>query len=328
VNRDIHKSINFKGMMVGNPYVDPYTNTVTMFQAWYNRGLLPWPLYDKFNRKCRDPRRYMSGECLDYMIDMYHIRGKGINIYALDFPVCVAVSTTEQRDVRSHDARTLSEGDRDPKGGQGLPDVFVPPGNDAVISAQATHLINSTMNAVSQGTSSESNDPPFLNEGDHYYPCAEQALIRYLNRPDVVQAIHANPDTLPWTACSNKVDYSKKDYTIPQTKVYSTLLSTMDDGSVDLDMLIFSGDDDSVCSLAGTQNWIWDLGIKPDKDHYWQPWTVANQTAGYLTRFKIKNNKSSFVFATVHGAGHEVPSYMPREALDLFRRYLQQDWKL
>ena len=318
LNRDTHRHINFKGMMVGNPYVDPYTNTITMFEAWYHRGLLPWPLYDKFYQRCRDPRGYLSGKCLDYIGEMYRIRGKGINIYALDFPICVAAKTIDRKKGSRRRQRILDEVD---------PTDTAVSGDDAVISAQATHLLNSTLNAITD-RSDEYNDPPFLNEGDHYYPCAEQDLIRYLNRPDVVQAIHANMDTLPWKPCSNKLDYSSKDHVAPQKKVYSTLLNTMDEGTVDLDMLIFSGDDDSVCSLAGTQNWIWDLGFKPDREHYWEPWTVANQTAGYLTRFKLRNSRSSFVLATVHGAGHEVPSYMPREALELFRRYLKQDWEL
>jgi Serine carboxypeptidase len=324
LNRDVHKQIHFRGMMVGNPYVDHYTNTITMVQAWYYRGLLPWPLFNKFNQKCRDPRKYFSGKCIDYLVEMYRVRGKGINIYALDFPVCVASEEQSQDGPPSFGKRSYEIGPDSRS--RRLQEAVSLPG-DSVISAQATHLINSTLNAMT-GENDESNDPPFLAAGDHYYPCAEQHLIRYLNQPEVVQAIHANPVMLPWKPCSNKVDYSKKDYLTPQNKVYRTLLRTMNDGSVDLDMLIFSGDDDSVCSLAGTQSWIWDLDVEPDKDHYWEPWTVANQTAGYTTRFKLKNRRSSFVFATVHGAGHEVPSYMPREALDLFRRYLRRDWNL
>lgn len=316
LNRDKHKIINLKGMMVGNPYVDPYTNTMTMFEAWYHHGLLPRPLYNQFTRKCSNPNAYTNGKCHDYILDMYRARGKGINMYALNFPVCV---TTDEKNGENAGEK------RKRRDRQLLSNEESSSANSIMISAQATHLMNSTLNAMSE-VNAKYNDPPFLTPGDHCFPCAEQNLIRYLNRPAVVRAIHAKPDALPWTACSSKVNYSKKDYLSIQKKVYSTLLDTMNDGSINLDMLIYSGDDDSVCSLAGTQTWIWDLGIKPKK--YWEPWVVANQTAGYLTRFRIKNKKSSFVFATVHGAGHEVPSYMPREALELFRRYLQQDWKV
>jgi len=345
-------------MIVGNPYVDPYTNTITMFQAWYSRGLLPWPLYHKCEQKCHKPQRYFAGVCLDYIREMYRICGKGINIYALDFPVCTSNPIEEEQGHPQRGQRRRRRGGpRQAETNQGLNTeqdherllydvdtnmvITEKTGNDHedVISSQATHLMNSTLNAISDWNSNnddddyghrESNDPPFLNTGNHYYPCAKQDLIQYLNRRDVMKAIHANIDTPPWKPCTNRVNYSTRDSTmIPQMTVYGTLLGTMDEGTVNLDMMIFSGDDDSVCSLSGTQSWIWNLGFHPDgTNHYWVPWTVSNQTAGYLTQFQLRNPKSSFIFATVDGAGHEVPSYMPREALYLFQRYLQQDWDL
>ena len=114
-------------------------------------------------------------------------------------------------------------------------------------------------------------------------------------------------------------------------------------------MLIFSGDDDSVCSTSGTQTWIWGLGVDPKSDNeIWQPWTRDDgQVAGYVTRFDMSrhyrqrtDNKhfhrhgddygnavvSSFSFVTVRGAGHEVPSYRPKQALEVFRKFLNGEW--
>ncbi len=334
LNRNVNGRINFKGMMVGNPYVDPYTNTITMFQAWYHHGLLPWPLYDKFYRQCRNPKGYTSGRCQKYIQEMYSIRGKGINSYALDFPMCMMrdeESSTGRQNEKNH--RRLRNvgvpGDmnwslEDSRNLVGDDDGSISTKSEQ-LSTQATHLVNHTLKAIAY-TDDEEEDPSFLLPGDHYHPCAEKHWVQYLNREDVVKALHANPATLPWKPCSNKIDYSKKDSLEPQMKVYRTLLSTMYDGSVNLNMLIYSGDDDSVCSLAGTQTWIWNLGVTADSRHTWVPWLVANQTAGYVTQFHLKNTKSSFTFATVHGAGHEVPSYLPMEALELFRRYLNHDW--
>ena len=50
----------------------------------------------------------------------------------------------------------------------------------------------------------------------------------------------------------------------------------------------------------------------------WETYTVNQQTAGFLTKWK--NTKLAFL--TVHGAGHEVPTYTPQVALDLFTKYL------
>ena len=115
-------------------------------------------------------------------------------------------------------------------------------------------------------------------------------------------------------------------------------------------MLVFSGDDDSVCSTAGTQTWIWGLGVEPKSDNdTWQPWTRDDgQVAGYVTRFDMSPHfdrqkkdsnhfhrhgddygravVSSFSFVTVRGAGHEVPSYRPKQALEVFRKFLNGEW--
>lgn len=54
-----------------------------------------------------------------------------------------------------------------------------------------------------------------------------------------------------------------------------------------------------------------------------------NQTAGYLTEFDLgEDNNSTFNFVTVHGAGHEVPSYKPAEALALFQSFFSGDWEI
>ena len=49
--------VNFKGMMVGNPYVDPYTNTITQFQTLYNHGVIPkYPSYQPWSDHCSHDR--------------------------------------------------------------------------------------------------------------------------------------------------------------------------------------------------------------------------------------------------------------------------------
>ena len=60
LNRNTDGFINFNGMMVGNPYVDPYTNTMSQFQSWYFHGLLPYPLYQTWMDHCQNPDQYLS----------------------------------------------------------------------------------------------------------------------------------------------------------------------------------------------------------------------------------------------------------------------------
>jgi hypothetical protein len=67
-----------------------------------------------------------------------------------------------------------------------------------------------------------------------------------------------------------------------------------------LKIVVYSGDDDAVCSTEGTQRWIWDMGYNI-RGERWNQYKVNNQTAGYITRWE-----NNFSFVTIRGAGHEV----------------------
>ena len=71
-----------------------------------------------------------------------------------------------------------------------------------------------------------------------------------------------------------------------------------------LRILVYSGDDDSVCATPGTQRWIGAMGWTASSE--WTGWTVEGQLGGY-----IQSYNNNFTFATVHGAGHEVGPCSP-----------------
>jgi carboxypeptidase C (cathepsin A) len=151
-----------------------------------------------------------------------------------------------------------------------------------------------------------------------YEPCEDAYSATYLNRDDVKSALHVHSDIV-WEECSRTTKYEMKDKMLPMEKYYRTLLNSKT--HPELRILVYSGDDDSVCGTIGTQRWIYDLGFPVTKD--WNTWYVDGQTAGYITTFKTPFSKDSrFSFVTVHGAGHEVPTYKPKEALELFEMYL------
>ena len=152
-----------------------------------------------------------------------------------------------------------------------------------------------------------------------YEPCEDEFSANYLNDPAVKKAIHVLDD-IEWVECSHTTKYQMADKMLPMEKYYRTILNSKT--HPDLRVLVYSGDDDSVCGTIGTQKWIYDLGFPVD--NLWTTWMVDGQTAGYTTTFKTPFSKDSrFAFMTVHGAGHEVPTYKPKEALDLFQRYLK-----
>lgn len=304
--------MNFRGFLVGNPYVDPFSNDVTMIQTYYMHGLIAWPLYKKWEKHCTDPNDYPEDKCGIIINAMFQESGDGINPYALDFPVCTELDNDDYPPPMKssqfivNQENTLHEGETTSTSRRKLI------GN----SSQSSKLLQHTSVL----------NPPYLPSEDKYHPCAESHLNHYLNRDDVKKALHVKLDR-KWNMCTDDIDYSEEDSATPQMDLYQELLHRAQSDGSNLKMLVFSGDDDSVCSTAATQYWIYDVGVSPKDDALWVPWKFENQTAGYVTDFDMGTSSgSSFVFATVHGAGHEVPAYRPAEALALFKSFLSGEW--
>lgn len=157
---------------------------------------------------------------------------------------------------------------------------------------------------------------------EDYEPCEADYTVAYLNRDDVKKAIHVDP-TIQWEECAS-IRYNMADRLIPMQPVYKDILSR----DAGLNILVYSGDDDAVCGTIGTQEWIWGLGYTPrSKADTWASWTYDDQVAGYSTKFTVDTGKdNALTFLTVHKAGHEVPTYVPAQALDLFQKYLTGYW--
>lgn len=154
---------------------------------------------------------------------------------------------------------------------------------------------------------------------EDYDPCVDDYATTYLNRPDVKEALGANAN-ITWAECSSRTPYGTLIYDylcseIPMEPIWREIL----DSGKDLKLLIISGDDDSVCGTIGTQSWIYDLGPAHGVKQDWQAWTYEGQVAGYITKFH------GFSFATVHGAGHEVPTYKPAQSLHLMKEFFDPD---
>lgn len=152
-----------------------------------------------------------------------------------------------------------------------------------------------------------------------YEPCEGLYSTDYLNKMDVKIALHVHKD-IEWEECSRTTKYNLADKMLPMEKYYKIILNSK--SHPDLRVLVYSGDDDSVCGTIGTQRWIYDLGFPTTI--LWDTWyNTEGQTAGFITKFKTPFGKASrFSFITVHDAGHEVPTYKPKDALELFEMYI------
>ncbi|KAH9806356.1 serine carboxypeptidase 24 [Citrus sinensis] len=133
---------------------------------------------------------------------------------------------------------------------------------------------------------------------------------KYYNRQEVQKALHANVTGIPykWTACSDVLINNWKDSEDSVLPTYKQLIAA------GLKIWVFSGDTDSVVPVTATRFSLSHLNL-PIKTP-WYPWYSGNQVGGWTEVYK------GLTFATVRGAGHEVPLFQPRRALILFRSFL------
>ncbi|VFQ68528.1 unnamed protein product [Cuscuta campestris] len=144
-----------------------------------------------------------------------------------------------------------------------------------------------------------------------YDPCTEKYAEIYYNRPDVQKAMHANITRIPykWTACSEKLNRNWNDTEDSILPIYRQLIAA------GLRIWVFSGDVDSVVPVTATRYSLAQLKLPVATP--WYPWYVRKQVAGWTEVYK------GLTFATVRGAGHEVPLFKPMEALQLLSSFLR-----
>ena len=148
-----------------------------------------------------------------------------------------------------------------------------------------------------------------------YDPCEMSEETTYLNRADVKAAIHVSPNAFAWSGCSSNVNYNASDLYVPMEPIYTQLLAPGN-----LRMVIFSGDDDSVCATLGTQHWMFNL-LGADVTAAWTQWNYnseeyGQQIGGSIVKFK------GISLVTVHGAGHMVSGYKPEKGLAVLSNFL------
>jgi len=134
-------------------------------------------------------------------------------------------------------------------------------------------------------------------------------LEKYLNREDVKQAIGANRFR-HWSVCSHDIVYVRSGASMVP---YYEKFFVQKPG---LAILVYSGDVDIMTvPFAITQPCLAEL----DRTAFstWGPWYVNGWTAGYFQKF------DTYTYATVKGAGHEVPGYQTLNAYYMFSRFLR-----
>ena len=280
--------INLKGFLVGNPLTDPVENLVGAIDSFWGHSILPPNLYDEWLNKCRiqtqSPGTLFGDTCMRLQSLLWN-NVRGLNPYALDYPVCLTATKTGLASARQRGA------------------IF-PPSTEAILAQgrnQRYKLLSHTLPAFI-GNRSGLDQASMNKEGTvpRYEPCQDAFAASYLNRKDVQHAIHARAGT-KWADCSDTVFYNfnRNDRHAFMQDTYTYLVD--DKKNLKLRILIFSGADDSVCATQGTLFWVGNMGWPIKQSQEWTSWGIDGQVAGFLQGYQ-----NGITIATVSGAGHEV----------------------
>ncbi|KAL5706189.1 hypothetical protein ACHQM5_024390 [Ranunculus cassubicifolius] len=142
--------------------------------------------------------------------------------------------------------------------------------------------------------------------------CSGEYVYNYLNTPEVQKALHANITShlrYKWESCSDIL----QNWGDSPSTVLPLLQELMDMG---IRVWVFSGDADGMVPVTSTRYSLNKLKLPIKTTLY--PWIVQGEVGGYTMVYK-----GDLTFATVRGAGHQVPSYQPIRALALIRHFLQ-----
>ncbi|GMF23537.1 unnamed protein product [Phytophthora fragariaefolia] len=189
--------------------------------------------------------------------------------------------------------------------------------NHYYIYGDVCHMKNNQRNALHEHLLNKVG-PKIQTHRGVVGPCAGDFTDALLNKLEVQQALHIEGDLpMKWVDCQSVIS---RNYvrTFSSLDKYRKLLGN------DLEVLIYSGDADSVVNFIGTQRWITEndgLALKPASP--WRAWLGPDdQIAGYHQRFEL-----GLTFKTVKGAGHMVPAVRPLHGLHLFDCFLFGDDK-
>ncbi|KAL0337725.1 UNVERIFIED_CONTAM: Serine carboxypeptidase 24 [Sesamum calycinum] len=155
----------------------------------------------------------------------------------------------------------------------------------SIISDQTYKSIMTSCNFRSTNTSQKCDDA--LNYAMNHE-------FGKIDQPDVQKALHANSTGIPykWTACSDVLLRNWKDSDASMLPTYKKLMA------------------------GGLRIWVFLKSSQSEDQNPWYPWYSGGQVGGWTEVY------DGLTFATVRGAGHEVPLIQPRRAFELFQTFL------
>ncbi|OAY72198.1 Serine carboxypeptidase-like 34, partial [Ananas comosus] len=154
-----------------------------------------------------------------------------------------------------------------------------------------------------------STNRQFYNRLAGYDPCVSDYSEIFFNRPDVQEALHANVTHIGynWTHCSNVI----QTWSDAPSSMLPTLKKLINGG---IRVWVFSGDTDGRIPVTSTRYTLEKLGLNTAQK--WAPWFTKSQVGGWSIIY------DGLMFVTIRGAGHQVPTFKPAQALQLLAHFV------
>ncbi|KAL1923992.1 uncharacterized protein VTP21DRAFT_7027 [Calcarisporiella thermophila] len=145
------------------------------------------------------------------------------------------------------------------------------------------------------------------------WPYELENITAYLQKPEVIKALHADGKPTGWRECSGIVGGAlDDDRSLPPVRLLPNILSK-------IPVLLYSGDQDLICNHRGTEylidNLTWNgatgLGPVPTLN-----WYIRDQLVGY---YQMSRN---LTYVLIKDGSHMVPYDKPIELLDMINRFI------
>uniref|UniRef100_A0A2N9HTQ7 Carboxypeptidase n=1 Tax=Fagus sylvatica TaxID=28930 RepID=A0A2N9HTQ7_FAGSY len=292
IDAAIKPILNFKGYMVGNGVTDEVIDGNALVPFAHGMGLISDDLFEEVNKECQGNYYNPLDETCRSQLNKVDEDISGLNIYDILEPCYHGI---DARDITTANMK--------------LPSSFRQLGETERPLAVRKRMFGRAWPLRAPVRDGIVPTWPQLLNSDSV-PCTDdEVATSWLNDEAVRKAIHTEEESVvgSWELCTDKISFYHDAGSM--IKYHKNLTSR------GYRALIFSGDHDMCVPYTGSEAWTRSVGFKIVDE--WRPWTSNGQIAGFTQGYE-----NNLTFLTIKGAGHTVPEYKPREALDFYSRFL------
>ncbi|KAG5176491.1 Alpha/Beta hydrolase protein [Tribonema minus] len=154
------------------------------------------------------------------------------------------------------------------------------------------------------------------------FPPGRDAVQDYLNRADVRAALHVADDPAQFKECTDPPFYHLAQW--DGLGVMPQVASILEAGQR---LLFFNGQHDLICNHVGNERWLSELswsGAQAYRESDRGAWVVESGDIEGPAGYYKKSANNGLAYLLVRGAGHMVPMDVPKAALDMLTRFLNE----